>query len=329
MDYYNDNDPKTVAWLTRLERAGMLPSGTVDGRDIRQVRGTWVPGMRRCHFFAGIGGWAYALDLAGWPADEPVWTGSCPCQPFSISGKKHGVDDERNLWPAWRDLIAERRPSVVFGEQVASPLGREWLAGVQADVEKLGYRFAAADLCAAGVSAPHIRQRLYWVADTENADGRSGIRGEKAGTREEGVWRRGPPGSSLDGGLAHADQEGRGFVGANRGENAPGDHTNRSGAIVRMGVTSGAGLEERPRDQDGQGAVRHQGEAVGARGAWSDFYLVACSDGKTRRVGSGVFPLAYGVSDRVVKLRGYGNAIVPELAAEFVLAYREARSALR
>src|SRR5690606_9334954 len=92
--------------------------------------------------------------------------GSCPCQPFSSAGKRQGERDKRHLWPEFYRLIKECNPPVVFGEQVASPLGRKWLAGVRADLEALGYAVGAADLCAAGVNAPHIRQRLYWVADT-------------------------------------------------------------------------------------------------------------------------------------------------------------------
>ncbi|KKK66801.1 hypothetical protein LCGC14_2960470, partial [marine sediment metagenome] len=76
-----------------------------------------------------------------------------------------GHADERHLWPAFYDLIAECRPPVVLGEQVASKDGREWLAGVRADLEALGYAVGAADLCAACVGAPHIRQRLWWVAN--------------------------------------------------------------------------------------------------------------------------------------------------------------------
>ncbi len=103
-----------------------------------------------------------SLDV---PEDRLVWTGSCPCQPFSCAGKQKGTQDERHLWPEFRRLITECHPPIIFGEQVASKLGREWLAGVRADLEALGYAVGAADLCAAGATAPHLRQRLYWVAD--------------------------------------------------------------------------------------------------------------------------------------------------------------------
>jgi DNA (cytosine-5)-methyltransferase 1 len=162
--YFNEFDSYPADWLRNL-----FPRATVDARSIVDLQPSDVSGYDRAHFFAGIGGWEYALGLAGWPNDRDVWTGSCPCQPFSAAGKGKGEADERHLWPEFRRLIAECRPPVVFGEQVASRLGREWLAGVRADLEALGYAVGAADLCAAGVGAPHLRQRLYWVAHTSSA----------------------------------------------------------------------------------------------------------------------------------------------------------------
>src|SRR5215472_6250693 len=163
--FYNDNDRFCAGWLRRLVAAGELVSGVVDERSILELDPADLTGYRHVHLFAGIGGWAHALKLAGWPDDREVWTGSCPCQPLSSAGLRNGHDDERHLWPAFYRLIAERRPATVFGEQVASKDGREWLAGVRADLEYLGYAVGGADLSAAGVGAPHIRQRLFWVAD--------------------------------------------------------------------------------------------------------------------------------------------------------------------
>src|SRR5574343_215478 len=162
--FYNDFDKNSTAWLSELISAGQLEKGSVDGRSISEILPGDLDGFRQAHFFAGIGGWPLALRLAGWPDEWEVWTGSCPCQPFSCAGKQKGVCDERHLWPEFLRLISECRPPVVFGEQVASRLGREWLAGVRADLEALGYAVGAADLCAAGVGAPHIRQRLFWGA---------------------------------------------------------------------------------------------------------------------------------------------------------------------
>ncbi len=175
--YYNEFDPKAAAWLRELIKAGHIAAGDVDERSIVDIRPSDLIGYTQCHFFAGIGIWSYALRRAGWPDDRPVWTGSCPCQPFSAAGKGAGFTDERHLWPHFHWLIENCRPSVVFGEQVASKDGLGWLDLVQADLEGSGYASGAVDTCAAGFGAPHIRQRLYWVAHAE-------MRGQSGGLRE-------------------------------------------------------------------------------------------------------------------------------------------------
>jgi DNA (cytosine-5)-methyltransferase 1 len=163
--YYNEIDPIAAKWLRNLIAAGLIAPGDVDERSIEDVRSDDLAGYVQCHFFAGIGVWSYALRAAGWPDDRPVWTGSCPCQPFSAAGHGAGFSDARHLWPHFFHLIRVRRPAKILGEQVASADGLNWLDTVQADLEGTGYAFGAADLCAAGVGAPHIRQRLWWVAD--------------------------------------------------------------------------------------------------------------------------------------------------------------------
>jgi DNA (cytosine-5)-methyltransferase 1 len=163
--YYNEIDPYAAQWLRNLIAAGHIAPGDVDERSIADVRPDDLIGYTQCHFFAGIGGWSLALRLADWPDDRPVWTGSCPCQPFSAAGQRKGTSDERHLWPVLRQLICYKTPSIIFGEQVTSKDGLKWLAGIRIDLEALGFAVGAADLCAPGVAAPHIRQRLYWVAD--------------------------------------------------------------------------------------------------------------------------------------------------------------------
>ena len=167
--YYNEIDPFAADWLRELIRAGHIAPGEVDTRSIEDVAPDDLTGFAQCHFFAGIGTWSYALRRAGWADDRPVWTGSCPCQPFSAAGKRKGTADERHLWPAFFHLIGQCRPVTVFGEQVASCDGLAWFDLVSSDLEGTGYAVGAVDTCAAGFGAPHIRQRLYWVA---HADGK-------------------------------------------------------------------------------------------------------------------------------------------------------------
>jgi len=206
--YYNEYDPKAAAWLRELIKQGHIADGEVDDRSIEDVTPTELAGFTQCHFFAGIGVWSYALRQAGWADDRPVWTGSCPCQPFSAAGKGAGFDDERHLWPAFHHLISQCRPDVVFGEQVASKDGLGWLDLVQSDLEATGYAGGAVDLCAAGVGAPHIRQRLWWVGErldnTTGARRFGAIRDAEGFARDEARLRMSSVGLEA-GGLADAD----------------------------------------------------------------------------------------------------------------------------
>ena len=346
--YYNEFDPKAAAWLRELIAGGHIPAGDVDTRSIVDVKPEDLYGYEQCHFFAGIGGWAYALQLAGWSG--PVWSGSCPCQPFSVAGSQRGTADERHLWPQFARLIAECRPPVVFGEQVASKAGREWLAGVRADLEGMGYAVGAADLCAAGVGAPHIRQRLFWAADAHNSGpqgwGLDELR-ERTGERVVGPGggyggvddpassrlasercrepgeperRRGVSGVGCEiDGLEHASGDGR----TERGSESGG--WGASDGRESCGVAHPDGRNPRPGGAE-RGGEHRQLAKDGRAGFWSDYELIPCRDGKVRRIEPGTFPLAHGVSGRVGLLRGYGNAIVPQVAAEFVAAFSEGRT---
>ena len=168
--YYNENDPYVAQWLRNLIAAGYIAPGDVDERDIRDVRADDLRGYVQCHFFAGIAGWSLALRMAGWPDDRSVWTGSCPCQPFSAVGQGKAADDERHLWPQWFSLIRECRPAIVFGEQVDAAIGWGWLDLIFADLEAESYACGAAVLPACGVGAPHIRNRLWFVAQSNGGD---------------------------------------------------------------------------------------------------------------------------------------------------------------
>lgn len=162
--YYNENDAFAAAWLRELIVDGLIAPGDVDERSIEDVTANDLRGYDQHHFFAGIGVWSLALRCAGWSDDRSIWTGSCPCQPFSEAGKGAGFADERHLWPAFFHLVRAYGPECVIGEQVASSDGLAWLDLVQSDLEASRYAFGAVDTCAAGFGAPHIRQRLYWMA---------------------------------------------------------------------------------------------------------------------------------------------------------------------
>lgn len=165
--YYNEIDPYAAQWLRNLIAADHIAAGDVDERSIVDVQPDDLKGYTQCHFFAGIGGWSYAARLAGWPDDRPLWTGSCPCQPFSVAGAGGGLDDERHLWPEFFRLIRSARPTVLMGEQVAAAVGHGWLDGAFGDLEGIGYACRAAVLPASAADAPHRRDRLWFVAHPE------------------------------------------------------------------------------------------------------------------------------------------------------------------
>jgi len=297
--YYNENDRKAAAWLRELIKAGLIADGDVDERSVEDVQASDLVGFTQCHFFAGIGGWSYALRLAGWPDDRECWTGSCPCQPFSNAGKGYGADDSRHLWPAWFRLIQECSPSIVFGEQVASSDGLAWLDAVCADMEAEGYAIGAVDCCAAGVGAPHRRQRLWFVADTGHTSWRSHGWGGFGVDRQERIqpeWAEAtsePRDSGEDGELADPERWAT-------------ERFRQLLAVQTSGVEGSAQERERLRTD-----------------TWDGCEFVECRDGKSRPVEPGTFPLAHGIPARVGRLRGYGNAIVPQVAAEVIGAYMD------
>ena len=269
--YYNEIDRFAAAWLRELIKRNLIAPGEVDERSIADVRPDDLVGFDQVHFFAGIGVWSYALRQAGWPDDRPVWTGSCPCQPFSCAGKGAGFDDSRHLWPEMFRLINECRPVVVLGEQVASKDGLAWLDAVQTDLEGAGYASGAVDTCAAGFGAPHIRQRLYWMAHTEGSGSRTGLRDSGQGKErrnvvadERGVER-----------LAHALPAGR----AERRASAGYGSSARSGKPCRMDNPVGAGPQGQcwhgdDRDQPGRDDAEQGGPAAeaGATRGLADAY---------------------------------------------------------
>jgi DNA (cytosine-5)-methyltransferase 1 len=333
MNFYNEFDQKAAAWLRELMNAGHIPAGKIDTRSITELDPDELRTYTQCHFFAGIAGWSHALHLAGVAPDRPLWTGSCPCQPFSVAGKGRGVEDERHLWPVFARLIAECRPPVVFGEQVASKAGRDWFYGVRTDLEGMGYAVGAADLCAAGVGAPHIRQRIYWVAD---ASGRGCKKPVNAGinSARSGKAESARSGTSCGVADAECDAGEQGRL-AKQPRESTGEEA--TGAPVKPRRLRDVGGVGNPQQQglEGYTGNEHDGDEPGrinedasrpvapTGNAWDSFDLLHCLDGKTRRIEPGTFPLAHGVPGRVGLLRGYGNAIVPQVAAEFVSAFLE------
>jgi DNA (cytosine-5)-methyltransferase 1 len=295
--YYNEHDDHAADWLKGLIAARLIPDGVVDRRSIKEVEPDDLKGFVQAHLFAGIGGWPASLRLAGWPDDRSVWTGSCPCQPFSLAGKQAGFADPRHLWPHFKGLIDERRPPVVLGEQVAS--ATEWLGVVRGDLEAMEYAVGAMPIEAASAGAYHKRDRFWFVADRNDEQRR-------------------------------LEQRLRG--GAPEGPRHQSDRGGEGGA-----VGNGAGHDgRRAGDPRSEGKVAAGGSGSGDAG----FDWVIGTDGKSRRVKSGVRLLVDGIQGRVVvrrtveradvaheethtysrvgALKGFGNAIDLRPAKAFI-----------
>lgn len=323
--YYNDTDPAACAVLEQLIADGVIAPGVVDPRSIKDVQPDDLRGFTQCHFFAGGGLWSVAARMAGWPDSRPLWTGSCPCQPFSAAGKGLGTDDPRHLWPDFYRLIRAGRPPVVMGEQVAGAAGYGWFDGVRTDLAREGYASRGVDIPALAVDAPHERNRLYWIAVAKCE------RIRQLETANE-VRAGGNAADAFDVDMVDLPSIGRREGGAEhelRSWRAAAAVANVSG--VTLGDAFGSGLEGQPRHGDGrtgwQEPARPASPADGRIGSfWSDAEWIVCHDGKARRTKSGLPLLVDGVPGRVDLWRIVGNAIVPVLAAEVIKAFLDAEA---
>lgn len=407
MNYYNEWDKPTAAWLQELINQGLIPNGHIDTRSIADVQPGDLDGYTQCHFFAGIGGWPLALQLAGWPTDRPVWTGSCPCQPFSAAGKQKGHDDERHVWPEMFRLARVCRPDTIFGEQVEGAVRLGWLDGVSADLETEGYAVGAAVLGAHSVGAPHIRQRLYWVADcgrlhssgrrvtgdlacaagdfeseaqqrqrmrdavgNGGSDGGLPYAGCAGPSQQRGKWHKpeGLAAPSGAGGVSNAEcvrcelqpvrqstrvqhaldvQDESFLTTSSHSSGFCGLSNTNERAVIRGGECEfGATRQQVAQQGNGSHPSNHPDHRNEVGAYWSEFDILPFLDGKARRIEPGTFPLVDGLprgvvpsgdigesyaqatsEGRVMRLKGYGNAIVPQVAAEFIGAYMADRKA--
>jgi DNA (cytosine-5)-methyltransferase 1 len=315
-----------------------------------------LKGFTQCHFFAGIGVWSLALRLSGWPDDRPIWTGSCPCQPFSAAGKGDGFDDERHLWPAFHWLVRCAKSAAIplIGEQVASKDGRAWFDLVSSDMEGLDHACGAVDTCAAGLGAPFIGQRLYWLASS-----RLGQTGIAAGQRDAGAFlgtqdgidgaRIGQHGSdsqrysdAVDVGRLAASHSGQrdGWAEPTRGNHSGGSDAGwpqGDGGVTTCDESRGLAPATSGQTRHGylQSSKQHgliaQDDRDSCDGGiplhpvdyWRDADWLLCRDpdgSRFRPVEPGAFPLvdARSVVNRLGQVRGAGNALNVSQAACFV-----------
>jgi len=230
------------------------------------------------------------FDGSAWRGAVDVISGGFPCQPYSSAGKRLGKEDARHLWPEMLRVIREAAPRWVVGENVRGLVG--WSGGlvfheVQTDLEAAGYEVQPFLLPAASVGAPHLRYRVWFVA--YRASEQVGIAGQ---SREHG-------------GLEWATSDAEQLQGGNGREFAM--QRRRQGKAKQVGMggittinTIGSRLEERQRVAGNNES--EQPPTIGANYGWEWWPTLPPVCGRND-----------GFPNRVDRIRGLGNAVVPQL----------------
>jgi DNA (cytosine-5)-methyltransferase 1 len=279
--------------------------------------------------FSGIGGFDLGLERAGmkviwqseidefaskvlkkhWP-DVPNlgditkvdWTnierpdvicGGYPCQPFSTAGKRGGATDPRHLWPAMFNAICLLRPRYALMENVRGHLSLGF-GRVLGDLAEIGYDAEWQVIPAAAVGAPHKRDRVFIVANTDSR------RRKQCEPKTESL--SGISSSSKRIGTNVADTNGKRLEGSRSEQQA----TRVARESKEMADTNGAGGWGFGSLQHGRENVFRKSDQLRGKNGFTS--------GSWWEVEPNVGRVANGVSNRVDRLKGLGNAIVPQVA---------------
>lgn len=259
------------------------------------------------------------FDGAAWRGAVDCVLAGFPCQPVSVAGKRLAQQDERWMWPHVARIVREVGPGLVFLENVAGLLVHG-MGDVLRDLAALGFDAEWGVFSAAGVGAPHRRERVFILGYSVH-DGRraGGSRGDDDGRSDPGRPEGAGGAAESGSGLAHADDprpQGRGLRGAGRADERPAWQGGGAVADADRRGREGFGCDLRPHRQP---QPRH--DADGRSGALLPLWPPGPDDdwsGVPRElwpVEPPVRRVADGVAGRVDRLRACGNGVVPLAAA--------------
>ncbi len=255
--------------------------------------------------------------------------GGIPCQPYSTAGRRQGADDERDLWPDARRIIAAARPWFVWIENVAGMLvGADGqIAGaarVRRDLAAMSYRSEIVVCRASEVGASHERARVFILGLADSVD--IGC-GDDTGLRaREPEFGRG----GASGGVGQADTGGprqqrrphADLRGPGRGHEGGGSAGVRDAAVVdALGGGRDRRAHEQERGPERRGDAERAGEGIelfppgpGERALWASI-AADRPDLLPATTQSRICGVVDGLAPRVDQLRMLGNGVVPLQAA--------------
>ena len=269
-----------------------------------------------------------------------ILTGGFPCQPYSTAGKRKGKEDERHLWPEMLRIIRECSPRWIVGENVRGLVN--WNGGlvfeeVCADLETCGYSVQPFILPAAAVNAPHRRDRVWFVAHSNDDGTQRTPRGYASESRGEGIQERDEvqqPHESDALRKLPTDTDSLGNTPPRTGKEIKGNGGGNNGlSKKRREQTQRAdgldGFSGDSPDTDGAGGRQdnRQGEPgqfdqTRSVGNWENFPtqppLCGGDDGLSKELDGITFP-----KWRRESIKAYGNAIVPQVALRIFEAIQE------